>query len=286
MRKRLIVMTAVLLSCFAISAFAQDEYIKQGYQNQSRLSRKWHRIQIGASSIGASGYYKGEFDEVYLGELRSRYHEGHTVSKGGLGVTLGTFYRLAKLGKKTAIAFDVDVMYNFIYWKGLGNEFYTDKAFLNTATTRQLAVPLGLELKFGSDARLEKNHRFCMSFGGGVMPCYNRTALIDTGKYQAWDRNFGYMPFTKFEIGMFTGICWKVRVMYSFGEQTLLTGASNWHKNLPYGLFDFSLQQRTALTVSLLLMPFSFDWPDNGWWNNSRTSGKMYKGWQPRNKRY
>ncbi|OSZ81798.1 hypothetical protein CAP35_00585 [Chitinophagaceae bacterium IBVUCB1] len=271
---------------FSIISYAQDDYIKQGYVKQSRLPRSLQKFQIGISSVGAAGYYKSYFDSKVLDRPVSVYYEGPTVSKGGLGLTLGTYSRLAKLGKRAAVTWDFDFMYNMIYWKGIGTGYYIEREWNNGGTTRQIALATGLDLKIGSDARLEKNHRYCLSFGAGIMPMYNRTKLQDSSKKPPVYRHLGFMPYMKFEVGLFTGFCWKIRVNYAVGDYKLVENGDAWNKNNPFGVSSFNLRGNNTLTVSLVLMPFSYDWPDNGWWNNSRNSYKMYKGWKARHKNY
>jgi hypothetical protein len=243
-------------------------------------------MEVAISSVGTTGYYKGWFDEkLPSGKDVSLYHEGPSVSKGGLGINVGTYYRLLKIGKRTAVAFDMNYMFSWMKWKGIGTGFYTDKTWNEGGSTWQLQVPLGLELKFGSDARLEKNHRFCMSFGGGVMPLMSSSKLSDTVKRKGREFNFGYQPYVKAELGIMMGICWKLRLMYSVGDIQLLTDYGTDHKD-PHSVSKFEMKGNSAITFSIVMMPFSHDWPDNGWWNNSRTSTRMYKGWQKRNPHY
>lgn len=269
------------------SAFAQDGYIKQGYVRQSRLPRSLHKFEVGISSVGATGYYKSYFDEWKPGttDVVSKYHEGPTIGKGGLAINVGTYSRLLKLGKRTAIAFDMNYMFSWMKWQGIGTGFYSDKLWNEGGSTWQMSFPIGLEYKHGSDARLEKNHKFCFSFGGGIMPMVSASKLTDTVKKKGREFKFGYQPYVKAEIGVLMGICWKLRLMYSVGEVELLDDYRTFHKD-PYSVSQFNLKENSAITFSIVMMPFSYDWPDNGWWNNSRTSTRMYKGWQPRNPRY
>ncbi|MBL7682218.1 MAG: hypothetical protein JNK00_02565 [Flavipsychrobacter sp.] len=266
------------------AAFGQDDYVRQGYVKQSRLPRSLQKFQFGLSSYGSNGYYKGYFRSRPDGLYRSIYYEGPAVSKGGLGVVLGTYSRVAKLGKRAAITWDLDFAYNVAYWKGIGAGFYKEREWNNGGVTSQMSLPTGFSLKIGSDARLEKNHRFCLNFGAGINPMFNTTKLEDTVDKPIKQRRFGYAPYLRFEAGVFAGICWKLRVNYAIGEFRLLEDYQNWHKPNPFGVEKFELKGNSGLTVSLILMPFSFDWPDNGWWNNSRTSTKMWKGWKSRNK--
>lgn len=275
----------LLLTSSSNLLLAQDDYVKQGYVKQSRLPRSLQKFQIGLSSHAASGYYEGYFRSIVDNNYRSIYYEGPTVSKGGLGVVVGTYSRLAKIGKRVAFTWDLDFMYNFAYWKGIGQGFYREGEWNNGGVTTQMVLPTGFSLRIGSDARLEKNHRFCFNFGGGIMPMYNVTKLEDTLDKPIKQKRFGFSPYMRFEAGIFAGICWKVRVNYAFGDFKLLEDYDNWHKPNPFGVERFDLKGTSGLTVSLILMPFSYDWPDNGWWNNSRTSTKMWKGWQGRNKR-
>lgn len=288
MKSRMPALLLLFIAVFALSntAVAKDDYIKQGYVKQSRLPRSLQKFQIGLSSFAASGTYQGYFRSVVDNQYKSIYYDGPTVSKGGLGVTLGTFSRIARIGKRTAVTWDLDFMYNFAYWKGIGSGFYKEREWNNGGVTSQMALPTGLSLRFGADGRLEKNHRFCFNFGGGVMPMFNTTKMEDTVDHPEKQRRFGFAPYMRFEAGIFAGICWKVRVNYAFGNYKLLEDYRNWHKDNPFGVESFNLKGSSALTVSLILMPFSYDWPDNGWWNNSRTSHKMWKGWKARNKVY
>lgn len=279
-----LMLMAMVITVF--SANAQDDYIKQGYVKQSRLPRSLQKFQIGLSTVGSAGYYKAFFDSKIEDRFVSVYYEGPTVSKGGFGITLGTYSRLAKLGKRAAITWDLDFMYNRVYWKGIGTGFYIEREWNNGATTQQYALPTGLNLKIGSDARLEKNHRYCLNFGAGIMPMINMTKMQDSLKKPPISRHVGVTPFMKFEVGLFTGFCWKLRVNYAVGDFTLVKDGNAWNKKNPYGVSRFNLNGNNVMTVSLILMPFSYDWPDNGWWNNSRNSHKMYKGWKSRHKNY
>lgn len=271
----------IMLVCCGATASAQYDYIKQGYANQSYLPHSLHRVQFGISTVGAVAHYEADLAERDGINIKQHYHEGPTISKGGLGVTAGTFYRLVKMGKRAAIAFDVNAMYNVINWNGIGQGEYSDKEWYNKAVTKQIAVPLGLSLKFGSDARLEKNHRFCLSAGGGLFPSANITRLVSDApkKEQLKFVNFAATPYIMGEAGFFLGLCFKVRVMSTFGNYRLAKDAFGWQEQT-YGYNNFDMNSKSSLIVSLLVMPFSYDWPDNGWWNNSRTMGTFYGGKQ------
>lgn len=261
-----------LLLC-SLSLIAQEH----GYRKQSTLPKSLQRFQFGVSTVGATGSFKGNFVSLNTDStFKSFLNDGPTVSKGGFGVTIGTFHRLALIGKTCAIAWDVNLAYNMMYWKGMGRKFYREEKWNNGANTMQIAMPIGLDLKFGCDARLEKNHRFCTSFGGGIMPAFNRTKLEDSSKKPAKHGKFAATPYIKFETGLFKGICWKLRFTYTFGDMVLLKDAHNWHKENPYGVQDFKLNAKSGFAVSLILMPFSYDWPDNGWWNHSDNHKKMF----------
>lgn len=275
----------VLAFSGSYQSFAKEDYIKQGYVKQSRLPYSLHKFQLGISSFSASSYYKGDFVSYINGNYKSVYYDGPSTSKGGLGVTLGTHSRLLRMGKATVLTWDLDFMYGWTYWKGIGQGFYREREWNNGAVTTQMALPTGISLRFGSDAAREKNQRFCFNFGGGVMPMYNKTRLEDTGKKNPnVQKFFGLTPYMRFEVGIFAGICWKLRVNYNFGDFKLIDDNDNWHESNPFGVDNFNLRGKTGLNVSLIMMPFSYDWPDNGWWNNSRTSTKMWKGWKARNK--
>ena len=108
------------------------------------------------------------------------------------------------------------------------------------------------------------------------MPAYNVTILDDTAKKKDKHKKLSATPYISFEAGLFKGICWKLRFTYTFGKMSLIKDGYNWHKPEPYGVSDFSLKSKSVFMVSLILMPFSYDWPDNGWWNHSDNHKKMF----------
>ncbi len=273
---------AILFAC-SLQVHAQKGYVKQ-----SRLPRSLHKVEFGVTTAGMGANYKGYFiglDEKKNNIPMTSYHEGPMVSKGGLGVTLSTYSRPPKIGKSTAVTFDRGVMYNFLFWKGLGKGFYPDKEWHITGSTKMLSIPLGVSLRLGCDARLEKNHRFCLSAGGGILPYMLNTKLDDEDKDKKYVK-LGAVPYVKVETGLFLGICWKIRLMYAMGDMQIMNEDDKQYinKDKKFWLNNFSSVGQSSLNVSLILMPFSYDWPDNGWWNQSRTSKKMFKGWNWRHK--
>lgn len=266
--------TRKLIPLLVLLTIAYSANAQKGFVKQSRLPRSLQKFEIGVSSVGAAGTYKSDF--AYYDDEDKRwegYHESPTTSKGGLGVTLGTFYRIALIGRRAAITADINAAYNYLFWKGIGSGgFFYERTDNVGGVTKQLAVPVGLSLKFGNDGRLEKNHRFCTTFGAGVMPTFNTTHLDDTleVKKREKHRKWGAQPYVKFEAGIFAGLCFKLRLMYAFGDIQLTEDGESWNKE-KFGVLHFNSRLKSTFTTTLVIMPFSYDWPDNGWWNSANT---------------
>lgn len=123
-----------------------------------------------------------------------------------------------------------------------------------------MALPIGLDFKFGCDALTVKNNRFCATLGVGALPTYSVTTLDNI---PTLDGQFGVAPYAKVEAGIFAGICMKVRAIYSFGNTTYFdkTDKTTFSSN------STTLVGKSNLTISLLVMPFSWAWDKEEWWN-------------------
>lgn len=247
----------------------------KGYVKQSSLPRSLQRIEFGFTTANSASDFEGTFKSTKDGRYQEDYYSGPSITKGGLGVTVGTFYRLALIGKNTAIAADVNFMYNKMNWI-IGKDFFIDNSWTISGKSNQFALPIGLSLKFGCDARLEKNHRFCASFGAGILPSVTTTVLPFTDSSKVKFKKLYATPYIKLEAGIFARICWKLRFIYSWGDMPYVDDAYTIGKANNRAIEHYNNTGKSSAMLSVIIMPFSWDWPDNGWWNNSRTSKKMY----------
>ncbi len=136
--------------------------------------------------------------------------------------------------------------------------------FTFSGGTVQMALPVGLDFKFGCDALGTKSRRFCTTLGFGVYPSYAMTSLdfnVDV------DPNISVAPYAKFEVGIFAGICMKLRTIYSYGNFNYMEVNSTEKNELGEMSSKTTLTGKSNLTVSLLFMPFSWKWSRAEWWN-------------------
>ena len=176
------------------------------------------------------------------------------------GFTAGTYFRLTHMGESGILALGVDYMYNMMTWK-IDN---SEPASFDGATV-QMALPIGLDLKFGADAMMSRDHRFCATVGAGVYPSYSITSITDAPI--TIDPAFSVAPYIKAEVGVYAGICMKVRALYTIGDLTYMDYKESSNVNGYESSTSSKLVGKSNFAVSLLIMPFSFKWKTEDWWN-------------------
>jgi hypothetical protein len=203
---------------------------------------------------------------MYLGDSTLKRR---TLSNPGYGGTIGTTIPIAATGHISLFAFSINIMGNMYSWSDVNRVYQVDGVYKQAltpvdATTLQIALPLGIDWKIGSDAICTKRLIMGWGVGGGIMPNYNMstaTNLKDIGS----QATFGVIPYVKSELAFALGICFKVRAMYSWGDVELL----NAQKKYP-GFTDgpFKITNNSNLQFSLIIMPFSKRWRESAWYND------------------
>ena len=221
------------------------------------------RYQLGYSFVMNSAEYKVKQRITVPDFAKDTNYSYDMKTSASFGVTMGTYVPITRLGRKSKLVWGIDYMYNMMLWdsklkmyNGAGG--IVDMPF--SGATLQMALPTGLDFKFGCDALNVKNIRFCTTLGAGVYPSYSLTTL---DQMDSIDPQFGIAPYAKFEVGVFAGICMKLRAMYAVGnlaymDETLKNDVSNTRSQLT---------GTSNLTISLLVMPFSWTWSREEWWN-------------------
>jgi hypothetical protein len=243
---------------------------------QPRLPKGLQRYQVGYSFPMTKATYKVHnyyFNEALVtGPQLDTTFSTEIKTVGGFGVTVGTHFPVVKLGEKSILAITLDYMYNFMLWDGKTRSFSGFDDSLNTFTydydfpingvTGHMALPIGVDFKYGGEATLDRSNRFSMAFGTGLYPSFNATVFdFDAGAV------FKMQPFLKGEVGIHAGITFKVRALYTFGKINYI----NWSSDPIYGIGftqenGASLTSKSQLTLSLILMPFSWAWDKGAWW--------------------
>ncbi len=219
---------------------------------EARLPKGLQRYQVGYSYPISISNYKISLADTVI--------ERTVKTKGGFGVTMGTYIPVAKFSEASQLAFSIDGLFNMLIWdmEPVNDVYYSgtsgyNKEYVITGGSMQIGVPLGLDLKFGCDAALEKSKGAGFTFGAGVMPTAALTAY--EGEAGAVIRA---QPYLKGELAVFAGICFKLRAVYAMGKFDYInaTGEKSGYDDGE----GVTLTNKSTLTLSLILMPFSWAW--------------------------
>lgn len=242
----------ILLFLSPLCSFAKFPGILKRYQLGYSFVMNSAELKNGTKITGA-----GSFD-------RDTSYKTTFSTSAAFGVTTGTYIPLKRLGRSSSLALGIDYMYNMMTWKskipGYGGEIDF------SGVTAQMALPIGLDFKFGADAITTKDRRFCGTLGVGAFPSYAVTALDNAGGISI-DPAFSFAPYVKAEVGIFAGICMKVRAVYAIGNVTYMDYSESTTNAGVTSTSTSKFVGTSNLTVSLLIMPFSWMWQKEEWWN-------------------
>lgn len=223
------------------------------------------RFQLGYSFVSNKADYTSTFRSSLLG-IDTSYAGTEMKTTAAWGFTAGTYFPLKRLGNASALVLGVDYMYNLMTWKSdLPGGLDNTGGYTFDGATAQMALPIGLDLKFGADALQLRTFRLCGTVGAGVYPSYSATTL--NGLPFTIDPVFSVAPYVKAEVGFYAGFCMKVRALYAIGDITYMDYKNT--TNSGGGEFNSTakLVGKSNLAISLLIMPFSYKWDREEWWN-------------------
>lgn len=233
------------------------------FAQKSRMPGLLQRTHLGYSFLVNSAEFKVKQSVITPDFSKDTSYTESMNTSGSFGFTIGTYIPLKRLGRKSSLNLGIDYMYNMMLWDakykvydGNGNTY--DAPF--SGGTLQMALPIGLDFKFGCDAITSKDARFCATLGAGALPSYSLTALDQVSNI---DPKFSAAPYLKAEVGILAGICVKLRAVYAIGNLSYMDITE---KN-DYGKTNSQLNGTSNLTLSLLIMPFSWSWSRDYWWD-------------------
>ncbi len=241
---------------------------------QPQLPEGLQRLQLGYSLPLTKATYTVRnyfFDESFQQNAVDTSFSKEISTVGGFGFTIGTYFPIVKLSEKAVLAISLDYLYNFMLWDGTTQSltgysdslsaFTYDYDFPINGITGHMGLPFGVDFKYGGDATLDKSNKLSMSFGTGIYPSLNATVFDFSSGVQ-----YKVKPYLKGEIGFHAGITFKVRALYSFGKIDYLSYSSTLGGDLFSQINGTSLTSKSQLTLSLLVMPFSWAWQRKEWW--------------------
>jgi hypothetical protein len=268
--KRSFLLLAVALLVLPDVGFAQYKHRTGNFFSHFRNK---YRYELAAGIYMPSGEFYGV--QRHVDAAGSPFGDTtitRPLSGTGFGASIGVTLPFKGTGHISHWAVDVQVQANYSQWKDLNQIYHDNGTFTKNATplnatTQQVAVPLGILYKIGTDAILSKRLDLGASFGAGFIPQVNFTSLEGVTTFNP-GYGWGLSPFLKGEFAAFTGICWKLRFMYTFSNIKLL----DIDKRIP-NVTDgpFSMTLKSALIVQFVVMPFSRGWHETNWWNTYDT---------------
>jgi hypothetical protein len=244
-------------------------------KSSAQFDQYWRgpsNTEIGYSYCVATAEFKyrdNNFNER-TGRLTDTGFTQRLTSKSGFGAYAGYYWPVAKMNDMSRLSIGLGYMYNFYLWDGeifsyASNGSYNSRTgSTNTGAsvgsgTVELALPIGVDYKYGCDALKDKSHKFCASFGAGVYPSASVTVFKDNGGFA-----FRARPYVRAEVGMFAGICFKVRATYILGSSNYI----NYEDSGPGYETSTTFKSAGTAAFTLILMPFSWKWNKAQWWGN------------------
>jgi hypothetical protein len=188
----------------------------------------------------------------------------------GFGGSLGLSLPFKATGHTSCWAVNFHLMGHMYTWTDLNQTLGTDGTYHTatpslSASTIQIALPIGIDWKAGNDAIKTKRLPFGTSLGVGMMPQMNITSVSG---YEGSHYAFGCTPYAKVEGSVFVGLDIKVRAIYTMGDITLIDA-----DHPIYGSTDgpFKITSNANFMLSLVVMIGSGGWEEYSWWTTHDT---------------
>ncbi len=257
----------VFMNKLQLKAFLLCAVLSVPLVSSARVPGILSHLQLGYSFLSNKADYTSTYYSKGLGhDIDTTYKPFEMKTNASWGFTAGTYFRLKRMGNASSLCLTVDYMYNMMTWKSKVDGFAFENDFLLDGATVQMALPIGLDIKLGAHAVDLRTPRFCAAFGAGVYPSYALTTL--TGVPVTIDPTFAVTPYVKAEVGIFAGICVKVRAMYAIGDLAYMDYKHDEGDGNIQAGGTAKLTGKSNFAISLLLMPFSYKWSTENWWNS------------------
>ena len=239
--------------------------------------RNWDRFELGGSFVMATGNYSGVTQQTdaygnFMGDTSVKRPITTSIGYGGF---IGTCIPFKRLGHESLWAISLGIQGNMLTWSDVNSIYKAGTLTANPvskidAITMQFAIPFGIEYKVGTDAIKSQRSRTGASFGIGFMPLMNGSTLTTVGTKDEHSTgfNYGFNPYFKAEIAGYAGICFKLRLMASYGKLNYLFENANSNR---YNDGAFHITGVANITGMLILMPFSYRWTEHSWYNTYDT---------------
>lgn len=178
-----------------------------------------------------------------------------------LGGHIGTRVPLFTFAPNSIIALSVEAGYIVNQFRAKEYTFYgNQKMFIETFNVGVLYAPIGIEMKFGADAMLDKSLKTGYTIGGGISPFvvqYFHKEHPFTSTY--------YRPFIKGEVAFGNNMFYKIRLMAFFNNvdymntygEGLYRRSPGQEMNLKY------IESGSSIMISFIRLLGSKNWVNN-----------------------
>lgn len=240
---------------------------------QSGLPKAMQRIEIGYSFPMTTAKFTQHTSliDIFAETNTDTTFSKNYSTKGGFGITVGTYFPIVRLGENSSLNIALSYVYNAMVWDASIVHFngYDSSAGMFTynsnlvisALTVHMGLPIGLDFKTGGESILDRSKRFSFTLGTGIYPSMNATVFENfTGSKTK------LQPYLKGEVGVFAGVNFKVRALYTFGNLNYI----DYKENVGGDIFAYEssakLTSTSTFTLSIIAQPFSFGWGKSEWW--------------------
>jgi len=273
--KKPLIVIATALCIAPMAGFAQYQFelkpFLSYFKDAKRYELSFNYIVPQATFNGTSQVKNG----TYLGDTTIKRNTTGTGLGGSIGLTLP----FKATGHISCWAMSLHLSVNQYTWTDLNSTYGPDLSVVNptsnslSATTLQVALPIGIDWLVGNHAIDTKRLPLGAAFGVGLMPSINSTSLsgvsVDGLKSSI---AFGCTPYVKAEASFYIGFDVKIRAMYTTGGAINLM---NVYRAIPnYTDGPFRVVSTGNLLLSFVIMPFSGGWKETNWWNTYDTYNK------------
>lgn len=204
-------------------------------------------------------YYYDNFERII--KLKAKNVQSYSV-------TQGYFFPISTMQKNKSFGVDISSTVSLINYEFDTIHYSPDLWVIEKGFAYQSTLPIALVYKSGGEVSLHKKDKFLFMIGAGIAPTYSLSKIVSP--YETlFTRNFVTM-----EMGYFFGLAIKFRATAFFGSKVLIDSegddlefASHVH-GYDVGYLDNKVIGKTQVNLSLLLMPFSWDWKSEkgkGW---------------------
>ena len=177
----------------------------------------------------------------------------------GIHLNANTYYRLAELSENTILAFNFGTILNILKYD-VGEIRPTEiSVYEYDMSSFQMGFPLCLDYKYGGEAVYNKSQKTSFTLGVGVAPILYANVFGNYSNTRADIR-----PFLRAEVGIFAGIEWRLTGSVLAGNSHIMNFKPDGRGPLGHQA-TVSVHSTPTYSISLSLMPFSYDWESFGW---------------------